>query len=53
MTATDRHGATHQALAINEVSTLRQTRQTAKLRVSIDGKARLEELLCRQRPQAR
>jgi NAD+ kinase len=46
MTATDRNGAVHRALAINEVSTLRQTRQTAKLRVSIDGRPRLEELLC-------
>ena len=46
MTATDMHGKTHVALAINEVSLLRQTRQTAKLRISIDGKQRLEELSC-------
>lgn len=46
MTATDMHGKTHVALAINEVSLLRQTRQTAKLRISIDGKLRLEELSC-------
>ena len=46
MTATDVHGNTHVALAINEVSLLRQTRQTAKLRISIDGKLRLGELSC-------
>ena len=46
MTATDAHGETHVALAINEVSLLRQTRQVAKLRISIDGKLRLGELSC-------
>jgi NAD+ kinase len=46
MTATDADGQTHAALAINEVSLLRQTRQTAKLRISIDGKLRLSELSC-------
>jgi NAD+ kinase len=35
-----------EALAINEVSLLRQTRQAAKLRIRIDGKRRLEELIC-------
>ena len=35
-----------QALAVNEVSLLRQTRQAAKLRLSIDGTARLKELIC-------
>ncbi|MFC3070352.1 NAD kinase [Phenylobacterium soli] len=39
-------GEAHEALAINEVSLLRQTRQTAKLRISIDGKVRLAELVC-------
>lgn len=46
MEATDVHGARHKALAINEVSLLRQTRQTAKLKISIDGKVRLGELSC-------
>ncbi|MEO8112989.1 MAG: NAD kinase, partial [Phenylobacterium sp.] len=46
MVATDLAGATHKALAINEVSLLRQTRQTAKIRISIDGKVRLSELAC-------
>jgi NAD+ kinase len=40
------HGGVHRALAFNEVSLLRQTRQTAKLRISIDGKVRLPELSC-------
>jgi NAD+ kinase len=46
MLAVDIHGAEHRALAINEVSLLRQTRQTAKLRISIDGKVRMAELVC-------
>ena len=33
-------------MAINEVSLLRETRQTAKLRITIDGKVRLDELVC-------
>jgi NAD+ kinase len=33
------------ALAVNEVSMLRETRQTAKLRIAIDGVVRLEELI--------
>lgn len=46
MTAVDIHGTRHEAVAINEVSLLRQTRQTAKLRISIDDKVRLGELSC-------
>jgi NAD+ kinase len=46
MTARDTEGRMHNALAINEVSLLRQTRQTAKLKVSIDGKVRMGELFC-------
>ncbi|OXE36453.1 MAG: NAD kinase [Phenylobacterium zucineum] len=46
MLAIDSGGAVHRAMAINEVSLLRQTRQTAKLRISIDGKLRLNELSC-------
>jgi NAD+ kinase len=37
---------TTEALAFNEVSLLRETRQAAKLKVSLDGKARLDELIC-------
>lgn len=32
--------------AFNEVSLLRQTAQSAKLRISVDGSVRVEELLC-------
>jgi NAD+ kinase len=46
MIATTRDGRQHSALAINEVSLLRQTRQTAKLKILIDGKTRMTELVC-------
>lgn len=46
MTTTNADGSTSFALAINEVSVLRQSYQAAKLRVVIDGKVRLEELIC-------
>jgi len=45
MTAQSPKGVT-EALAFNEVSLLRQTYQTAKLRIMLDGKVRLEQLLC-------
>lgn len=45
MTATDTAGAHHVGVAINEVSLFRQTHQAAKLRISVDGKVRLEELV--------
>ncbi len=35
-----------EALAVNEVSLLRETGQTAKIRITIDGKVRMEELMC-------
>lgn len=35
-----------EALAINEVSLLRETRQAAKIRIMVDGKVRLPELIC-------
>lgn len=46
MIAHDRYGSRHEALAINEVSLLRETRQTAKIRISVDDKVRLEDLNC-------
>ncbi|MGN6424524.1 MAG: NAD kinase [Asticcacaulis sp.] len=46
MTARTRSGETHKALAFNEVSLLRQSHQGAKLRILIDGKVRLDELMC-------
>jgi NAD+ kinase len=39
-------GETHERRAINEVSLLRQTSQTARLRILIDGAERLAELSC-------
>lgn len=38
------NGETFEALAINEVSLLRETRQTAKIRILVDGKTRMKEL---------
>lgn len=46
MRAENAAGATQEALAINEVSLLRQTRLAAKIRISVDGRVRLEELVC-------
>lgn len=46
MTAICVDGTEHKALAINEVSLLRQAHQSAKLRILIDGKERLSELVC-------
>jgi NAD+ kinase len=45
MIATDIKGSTAEASAINEVSVLRQSYQAAKIRISIDGKERLAELV--------
>jgi NAD+ kinase len=45
MTARSARGD-EKALAFNEVSLLRQTRQAAKLRIILDGKPRLDELIC-------
>ncbi|HVF13595.1 MAG TPA: NAD kinase [Acidimicrobiales bacterium] len=46
MLATSADGATADALAINEVSLLRQTRQAAKIRITIDTTVRVNELIC-------
>jgi NAD+ kinase len=45
MTARQKSGAVHSALAINEVSLLRQARQAAKIRIRVDGIVRLDELM--------
>ncbi len=45
MKAHDRDGVKHEALAINEVSLFRQIYQAAKLRISVDGKLRMDELI--------
>lgn len=46
MDATTRAGQVEGGLAFNEVSLLRQTRQSAKLRVTVDGRVRMGELIC-------
>ncbi len=46
MTVTVLGGGQQEALAINEVSLLRETRQAAKLSISIDNIMRLSELIC-------
>ncbi len=45
-TVTGADGKRHIARAINEVSLLRQSYQAAKLKITIDGKIRQEELIC-------
>ncbi|MGB0960984.1 MAG: NAD kinase, partial [Halocynthiibacter sp.] len=46
MVAKTATGGEHRALAINEVSLLRAGAQAAKLRIHVDGRMRLEELVC-------
>jgi len=46
MTARSEDGTTVEALAINEVSLLRQSRQAATLRISVNSVVRLPELVC-------
>lgn len=46
MRAVNLRGRLTEALAINEVSLLRQGPQAAKLRITIDGRIRMEELVC-------
>lgn len=54
MVAYDCQGAEHRALAINEVSLFRQIYQSAKLRIAVDGRVRLDEpsaTACSSRPR--
>ncbi len=44
--ATAKDGTTHKRLAINEVSVLRETYQTAKIKISVDGAERISSLAC-------
>jgi NAD+ kinase len=44
--ATTHSGECHDLCAINEVSLLRETRQTARLEVTVNGKVRIPELSC-------
>lgn len=46
MTAVTSTGRVEEALALNEVSLLRELRQAAKIRITVDGRVRLEELIC-------
>ncbi|WP_293572673.1 NAD kinase [Phaeobacter sp.] len=46
MQAIDQQGLEHHALAINEVSLLRAGPQAARLRISVDGRERMAELVC-------
>lgn len=46
MKATAQDGTEFTASAINDVSLLRETRQTAKIEVSVGGKVRIAELVC-------
>ena len=46
MTVSPGNGRRHEALAFNEVSLFRQRYPAAKLRIAIDGRVRMEELIC-------
>ncbi|WP_208354301.1 NAD kinase [Pseudaestuariivita rosea] len=46
MRAETRDSKIHEALAINEVSLLRAGPQAAKLRITVDGRVRMDELVC-------
>ena len=46
MTVTDSKNNIYDELAINEVSLFRTSYQAAKLKISVDGKLRLKELIC-------
>ena len=46
MEAVTRSGRSETFYAINEVSLLRETRQTAKIEVTVNDKVRIEELVC-------
>lgn len=46
MEATTQDGKSHIFFAINEVSLLRQTRQTAKIEVTVNDKVRIDQLYC-------
>ncbi|MGR3714083.1 MAG: NAD kinase [Shimia sp.] len=46
MRAVGADGSEYEALAINEVSLLRAGPQAAKLRITVDGRLRMEELFC-------
>jgi NAD+ kinase len=46
MNATTTDGEEHSAIAINEVSLLRETRQSARIGIVVNGKTRMDMLIC-------
>ena len=44
--AVTQDGETHEMCAINEISLLRETRQTAKIEVTVGDRVRIKELVC-------
>lgn len=46
MEVTDKNGKSHKKLAFNEVSLLRETHASAKIRVTVNGKVRIDQLVC-------
>lgn len=46
MQATDKHGQVTEAMAINEIALLRETRQTARITIKVHGQVRMETLIC-------
>lgn len=46
MKAVDTKGKVHEAIAFNEVGLLRETRQAARLKITVDNVVRIPELVC-------
>ena len=46
MNATDKDGKKHKELAFNEVSLLRETHNSAKIKIIVNGEERIKELVC-------
>jgi NAD+ kinase len=46
MKVVDAAGKSHEALAVNDVYLYRQTYQAARLGIEVDGRERLDELMC-------
>lgn len=46
MRTLDQHGKRTEAMAINEISLLRQTRQTARISIMVNGETRMGQLVC-------
>lgn len=46
MQATDKNGKKHKKLAFNEVSLIRETHASAKIRVSVNDQIRIREMIC-------